>query len=325
MLDAQAIERLASPVRLGDALTEVPGAPVAEPPSVRRLPASGQAVLTLRGIARSARTLVMIDGHPIDNALSGGFNVASLIPDQLERIEVVRGPYSALYGGNAMGGVINLITADPDRPLAMARLGVGNLGQRAAAVALRHRFDAGLGITLSAGWRESSGYADSDEVVAATNGAVGTLVSGARATTTADGTPAWLLGNKGARPWTQHYGDLGLHWNWGTATRMTVGFARTAYRVGYSEPRSELRAADGSPVFSGAVTPEGVSGSRIALAATDWNTPTPSGESDDRLYLRVSHRFDGGTQLALRVGMLTHRFTFSQASAGRAGYKHGPG
>ncbi len=319
------IERHA-PVRLGDALADVPGVYLRGAAFGAAPPASGQAVLTLRGIPRSVRTLVMIDGHPINNALSGGFNVASLVADQLERIEVVRGPYSALYGGNAMGGVINLITADPDRPLALVRAGIGNLGQRAAAVALRQRFDGGLGVTLSAGWRESAGYPDSDEVVkTSTAGAGAAVVNGARPTTTADGTPAWSLGNKGPRPWTQHHADLGLHWRWGSATRVTIGASRSAYDVGYAMPNSALTDAAGNPVFSGAVSPAGTTGTRLSLAATDWFTPTPSGESDERLYARLAHRFDDGTQLALRLGLLRHRFTFSQATAGRASYAEGPG
>ena len=121
-----------------------------------------------------------------------------------------------------MGGVINVITASPDQPLAQIRAGIGNFGQRAGALALRHRLEGGLGITLATGWRESAGYADSDDVVKPTTADTATVpVTGARATTTPDGSPAWWLGNKGARPWTQHYGDLGLHWNAGPATHFS--------------------------------------------------------------------------------------------------------
>ncbi len=325
VVDSEAVARRA-PLRIGDALADVPGVYLRGAAFGASPPASGQAVLSLRGIPRTVRTLVMIDGHPINNALSGGINVASLIADQIDRIEIVRGPYSALYGGNAMGGVINVITASPDQPLAQVRAGVGNFGQRAGALALRHRFEGGLGITFAAGWRESAGYADSDDVVKpATAGAATVPVTGARPTTAPDGTPAWWLGNKGARPWTQHYGDLGLHWNAGPATRITVGLAHTGYRVGYSGPESFLRNSAGDSVFSGNVSVDGAAGRRIALAASDWFTATPSSESDERFYARLTHRFDEGTQLAAHLGMLRHQFSFSQPSAGRAAYDSGPG
>jgi iron complex outermembrane receptor protein len=303
-----------------------PGTGLRGAPLRRLAAASGQVAAAARH-PRTVRTLVMIDGHPISNALSGGINVASLITDQIDRIEVVRGPYSALYGGNAMGGVINVITrlAGP-APLAQARAGIGNFGQRAGALALRHRLEGGLGITLATGWRESAGYADSDDVVKPTTAGTATVpVTGARATTTPDGSPAWWLGNKGARPWTQHYGDLGLHWNAGPATRITVGFAHTGYRVGYSGPDSFLRNSAGEAVYAGSVSVDGATGRRIALAATDWFTPTPASETDERFYARLNHRFADGSQLAAHLGMLSHRFTFSQASAGRATYDGGPG
>ena len=81
-----------------------------------------------RSPARTPRTLVMIDGQPINNALSGGVNVAGIPIESVERVEVVRGPYSASYGGNAMGGVVNFITAGPDDPLTELRARTGQPG-----------------------------------------------------------------------------------------------------------------------------------------------------------------------------------------------------
>lgn len=50
-------------------------------------------------------SLILIDGRP-----SGATNLASILTDNIERIEVLKGPASSLYGGEAMGGVINIIT-----------------------------------------------------------------------------------------------------------------------------------------------------------------------------------------------------------------------
>lgn len=63
----------------------------------------------LRG-ASSSSTLVMIDGVQVNSPTTGGFNFGNLTTDNIEKIEVVRGPQSTLYGSDASGGVINIIT-----------------------------------------------------------------------------------------------------------------------------------------------------------------------------------------------------------------------
>ena len=63
----------------------------------------------IRG-ANSSQTLVMIDNIPVNNPTVGGFDFADLTTDNIDRIEIVRGPRSSLYGSDANGGVINIIT-----------------------------------------------------------------------------------------------------------------------------------------------------------------------------------------------------------------------
>ncbi len=69
------------------------------------------ATVFIRG-ARSGHTLVLIDGVEVNDPISTGriFNFANLTTDNIERIEVLRGPQSPLYGSDAIGGVINIIT-----------------------------------------------------------------------------------------------------------------------------------------------------------------------------------------------------------------------
>ena len=65
----------------------------------------------IRG-ANSEHTLVLIDGVTVNDPISPGhsFDFANLTTDNVERIEIIRGPQSTLYGSDAMGGVINIIT-----------------------------------------------------------------------------------------------------------------------------------------------------------------------------------------------------------------------
>lgn len=66
--------------------------------------------ISMRGLNGSARILVLLDGAPINKADGAGVNWNRIDPDAIERVEVMKGPNSTIYGGNAMGGVINIIT-----------------------------------------------------------------------------------------------------------------------------------------------------------------------------------------------------------------------
>src|SRR6266513_122370 len=90
--------------RISDALREVPGLSVVQTGTAGQL----TSVFT-RGL-RSEHTQVLLDGIPINQGLQGAFNFADLTIDDIDRIEVVRGPQSTLYGPRALAGVIQIFT-----------------------------------------------------------------------------------------------------------------------------------------------------------------------------------------------------------------------
>lgn len=67
--------------------------------------------VSMRGMSQNG-VLVMVDGVSINNGYTGGANWSSVPVEMIERIEIVRGAGSALYGSNAMGGVVNIITKE---------------------------------------------------------------------------------------------------------------------------------------------------------------------------------------------------------------------
>ncbi|WP_024544898.1 TonB-dependent receptor [Picosynechococcus sp. NKBG15041c] len=68
----------------------------------------------LRGANNSSQTLILLDGRPINRFDSGAFDLSTLTTDNVERIEVIPGGGSALFGSNAIGGVINIVTRQPE-------------------------------------------------------------------------------------------------------------------------------------------------------------------------------------------------------------------
>jgi outer membrane receptor for ferrienterochelin and colicins len=63
--------------------------------------------------AAGSRVLLMVDGHPLINGDTGGINWDAIPIEEVERVEVVKGAGSALYGSNALAGMVNVITRDP--------------------------------------------------------------------------------------------------------------------------------------------------------------------------------------------------------------------
>lgn len=108
-------------ISVSDALRQVPGLSVARSGSVGALTS-----VFPRG-GESDYTLVYIDGIQM-NAFGGGFDFAHLATANLDRIEIVRGPQSALYGSNAIGAVVRAVTHDGGAPAADASFEGGSFG-----------------------------------------------------------------------------------------------------------------------------------------------------------------------------------------------------
>lgn len=111
-----------------DALRSLPGVSVSRTGS----PASLTQV-RIRG-AEANHTLVLIDGIEANVGSHGAFDFSNLTSEDIERIEVIRGPQSALYGSNAIGGVINIVTKRGGGPLSVtARAEGGSFGTKSGA------------------------------------------------------------------------------------------------------------------------------------------------------------------------------------------------
>lgn len=85
--------------------------------------------LFMRG-AESNHTLVLIDGVRINPGTVGGAAIQHIAPELVERIEIVKGARSALFGTDAIGGVINVITRREDRAWLEGSVGGGSFATR---------------------------------------------------------------------------------------------------------------------------------------------------------------------------------------------------
>ncbi len=110
----------------------------------------------LRG-AVTSQTLVLIDGVRVGSATSGGASMDNLPLERIERIEILRGAASALYGPDAVGGVIQIFTRAPSQVLEMgASAGFGTDGQQQASAHVSASHGA-IGYNLGVSREKASG------------------------------------------------------------------------------------------------------------------------------------------------------------------------
>ncbi|MHC1713474.1 MAG: TonB-dependent receptor [Solidesulfovibrio sp.] len=95
-----------------EALSYISGAHSERPNGVN----SFKSTLVLRGLGNEqGRTLVLLDGMPMNSSDMGDVNWNRINMEDVQRIEVLKGPAASIYGNNAMGGVINIITQKPTK------------------------------------------------------------------------------------------------------------------------------------------------------------------------------------------------------------------
>lgn len=113
--------------------------------------------LFLRG-TNSDHVLVMIDGIKIGSPTLGTTAFEFLPLDQIDRIEIVRGPRSSLYGSEAIGGVIQIFTRHGmDKPVAHAEAGAGSYNTRAVSASMSSAKD-GTDLSITAARFKTGGF-----------------------------------------------------------------------------------------------------------------------------------------------------------------------
>jgi vitamin B12 transporter len=116
----------------------------------RNGPAGGLTTVLMRG-ASSNSTLVMLDGIQLNNSFGGGFDFSNLTVENIERIEIYRGPQSPLWGADGVGGVINIITktgkGDPQFSLSFEGGSFGTFKELGTASGSLEDFDYSLSLS----------------------------------------------------------------------------------------------------------------------------------------------------------------------------------
>lgn len=121
--------------------------------------------INIRGVPGQNSVLLLVDGMPLNEAGSGFVNINEVPLADIKQVEIVRGAFSALYGADAFGGVINIITRNPeDVPASSASVEVGNEGYTRVS-AQTSAGSSAKGVVISVQKRSIDNYLAQDKQV----------------------------------------------------------------------------------------------------------------------------------------------------------------
>lgn len=214
--------------------------------------------ITLRGIPEQKRTLILMDGIVLNNPYTGSVKMGGYYPEDLERVEVVRGPFSSLYGGYAMGGVVQFITKMPEKREFIFKTGYGSSWNRGEAMDDMRRIYISYGdklwdklsIFLSYGWQGTNGYPTDLNVRSSKPS--GTYTGGEYFTyyrSTSGVSTGYLVGDKGDNRWWDDGITLKVQYEFTKNTKMNFSFMRNRYEYNYDDPHTYLKDASGNPYY----------------------------------------------------------------------------
>ena len=304
--------------RIGDALKDVPGVYLRGSAYGTNMPGSSLSSSAFHGVSGTNRSLFLVDGLPVNTANNGNVDWNILNMDDAQQVEYVPGPFSALYGSGAMGGVLNVISKVPTKREGKLSIGAGGaaVDQWGIKGRYRDRFENGLGISLTFNHMDSDNWAVSDPVtVAPTNSNVRGLpiVTGGESTFTNQGSPTYLIGDRGRRPWEQNNASLHLYYDLTPDTQIDGGMswsrAETEDTGSYN---SYLKLSNGSALPIGTNVASNpyrfvnINGQRYNIYEQRFLHSLPSIEDTRRYFLSLKHDFGNDIKLNANFQYMQH-------------------
>jgi len=269
--------------------------------------------MSLRGVDHK-KVLILLDGQPIQDAGSGQINWRTAFVGDIARVEVVPGAFSSLYGSNAIGGVINIISKQPDKREFTAKIKKGwyDASGEDASIYFRDRNDSGWGIVAGLGYQNRDSYVNDFVVRSPSVGVPGTPVTGALPTSTSAGAPAYIVGDKGAAPWRQLNATTKLYYDLSAIDKVYAGVSYSQTDLGYTHFNSYLRDAAGAPVSAGTLD---INGQRVTLLESNFVNNSPLLESSTRYFAGYEGVIGEDKLLKVDLARINRQYQFVNANS----------
>lgn len=214
-----------------------------------------QASITLHGIPDQKRTMILRDGMLLNNGYDGSVSFSGFSTEDIEKVEIVQGPFSSLYGGNAMGGVVNIITRMPEKREFTVSSGYGSSWNRGESLDDFQKYYLSYGdklfdkfhVHFHYGYESTNGYSKYLNVQSTKPDA---SINGWLYTTDTQGKTRYLIGDKGDNTWWDESIGIKTQYDFSKVTKLSASFEKIRYKYNYDEPHTYLKNASGNPVYS---------------------------------------------------------------------------
>lgn len=289
-----------------------------------RGPATIDASVVMRGFASASRTLVLLDGQPINDSYSGTVDWAGLPMTEVSSVEVVRGPFSSLYGSNALGGVINIRTRPVERRQFELQGEYGTYDTARVSAGFSDRMFNKFGVSLGVQRFRTAGYSPRT-IVAAPGAGTGTLVTGPIMTRTTAGAPTAIVGESGKNSLNQGTIRAKGEYIISPTALVSLQYIRMGYDIAYDQYRSYLRDASGNSIDNGAVVFDD-NGVQRRLAVTPTNFLQSPAEQHSNFYSATYQQaFSSGSLLRIDGSYYTIPFLQFRSPGAGSTLVAGPG
>lgn len=202
--------------------------------------------ISIRGMKSGKGVLILVDGKEVP-----AYQWPRVPVESIERIEVVKGASSSLYGNNAMGGIVNIITKKPEEGItAVPRIGYETNNTRIYELYLSGKKNR-IGFTFNLQRRDTDGYVSQIKTKTAkeVDTSTATQVTGPQKTYDKYGNAKYEYGNPGDNWFRDENYGLNLSFDITDTQNLTLGLTYSDYEYGYGDAQTLLHYEDGKPCY----------------------------------------------------------------------------
>ncbi len=250
----------------------------------------------MRGFNGDKYTLALLDGQPVNDAYTGGIEWGALPVGNIERIEVIRGAASALYGGNAMGGVINIISKTPEKLELTASAGYGTHDTWRYRISAGNRFADRFSLHLGYEQEGTDGYVTTPVVRTISSG-TGNVAGGYLMNDKHNEPTRWVVGDKGKNGARKSSLDAKVAFDYSDTGNISFTVVSGRHEYDYDPPNTYMGTFGGSSAYAIAGP-----GRRAGFRANDFISYSGIGKNDTDTYSLAFKEAFGSMQVTAQVG-----------------------